>query len=160
MNNTQKTLIKISIIFNFVMAGFALIYTLIFGVYAVAMRLMLADTSLFQDAYSNMYQMYGMYDESMIDMMTGFMSNFMFIYILIFAVIALSFAVGLVLQGIFLIQKKNYTFCMVMAVVSTLIPVFGTAPGVMTLIALSHPEGKALFQKTPPMMVPPLPVQS
>ena len=51
-----------------------------------------------------------------------------------------------VMSGRFLGQKKHYTYCFVIAVLSCLFMPMGTVLGVFTIIVLTRPSVKALFQ--------------
>lgn len=50
-----------------------------------------------------------------------------------------------ILVGRFLVRKKHYTFCFVMAVVECLLIPFGTVLGVFSIIVLTRPSVKELF---------------
>lgn len=59
--------------------------------------------------------------------------------------VALAYAVGLVIAGRSLARQRNWLFCMIMAGLSCPWFPFGTALGVFGLIILSKPDVKALF---------------
>ena len=55
-------------------------------------------------------------------------------------------AICIFLAGRFLARRRHYMFCFVIAVLSCLSMPFGTILGVFTLIVLSRPSVKALFE--------------
>ena len=55
-------------------------------------------------------------------------------------------ALLVVMSGRFLGQKKHYTYCFVIAVLSCLFMPMGTVLGVFTIIVLTRPSVKGLFQ--------------
>ncbi len=57
-----------------------------------------------------------------------------------------SFAVCMILAGRCLWKRKWYTFCLVMAAIACTFMPFGTVLGVFTIIVLSRPTVKALFE--------------
>jgi hypothetical protein len=61
-----------------------------------------------------------------------------------------AFAIALAISGYFLLQKKNYLFCLVMAGVSCVFMPFGTVLGVFTIIVLMRSSVKELFQYSVP----------
>lgn len=63
-----------------------------------------------------------------------------------FILAGLAFAAALVLAGRFLARQRHWTFCMVIAGFACTFVPFGTVLGVFTLVTLSKPEVKALFQ--------------
>jgi len=56
-----------------------------------------------------------------------------------------AFAVCIILAGRYISQRKKHMFCMVMAGVECMFTPFGTVLGVFTIILLSKPEIKNLF---------------
>jgi hypothetical protein len=54
-------------------------------------------------------------------------------------------AVCLVLAGRAMLERKHYTFCLVMACISCMFMPFGTALGVFSLLVLLRPSVKTLF---------------
>lgn len=56
-----------------------------------------------------------------------------------------AFAICMILAGRYIAQRKKHMFCMVMAGVECMFTPFGTVLGVFTIILLSKPEIKALF---------------
>jgi hypothetical protein len=60
-----------------------------------------------------------------------------------------AFAVCLALAGIFLGRKQRYMFCLVMAGIACIFTPFGTVLGVFTIIVLTRPSVKALFEAAP-----------
>ncbi len=65
---------------------------------------------------------------------------------------ALAYAVGMLVAARSLARQRRWLFCMIMAGISCAWFPFGTALGVFALIILSKPEVKALFS---PEAVPP-----
>lgn len=53
-----------------------------------------------------------------------------------------------IFAGRCLAQRRNHTFCMVVAVISCLSVPLGTALGVFTIVVLQRPSVKELFQRT------------
>jgi hypothetical protein len=73
---------------------------------------------------------------------------------LIFAAIAgvailIGWGLGIceILTGHYLTARKNYTFCIVVAGISCAFFPFGTVLGVLTIIVLSKPEVKEMFEE-------------
>ncbi len=60
-----------------------------------------------------------------------------------------AFAISMAFAGYFLGQKRNYMFCMVMAGIGCIFTPFGTVLGVFTIIVLSRPSVKNLFNPEP-----------
>jgi hypothetical protein len=56
-----------------------------------------------------------------------------------------AFAICIILAGIFISQRKNYMFCMVMAGIECTFTPFGTVLGVFTIVTLIRPSVKELF---------------
>jgi hypothetical protein len=56
----------------------------------------------------------------------------------------------MIAAGNFLAKRKKYMFCFVVAAISCIFSPFGTVLGVFTLITLSRPSVKALFNSTKP----------
>ncbi|MBN2119472.1 MAG: hypothetical protein JW734_00265 [Candidatus Omnitrophica bacterium] len=63
-----------------------------------------------------------------------------------FILVGWCFALSLILAGRFLIRRKNYLFCMIVAGVSCLFVPIGTILGIFTLINLSKESVKELFK--------------
>lgn len=57
------------------------------------------------------------------------------------------YAVCMIVAGRFLARRKRYIFCMVMAGLSCLFIPFGTILGVFTIIVLSRPTVKEVFEQ-------------
>jgi hypothetical protein len=152
MNHNNVMYLKILAIFDFILAGFTLFYAAFYAFYLVMMGVVFSDPGLFQNDYSEYSTYPGMYDQRTLTIVMGiFVAMFAMLIILI-----LVFVVCQVLLGVFLLKKKNFYFCMIMAGVSTLIPIYGTILGSFTMIILAQPASKELFQrKTPPPLVPP-----
>ena len=66
-----------------------------------------------------------------------------------------AFAICLAYAGRCLGQRKNYTFCLVMAGVACMFMPFGTILGVFSIITLVKPTVKALFTAATPPAFPP-----
>jgi hypothetical protein len=76
-----------------------------------------------------------------------------FFFGLIFVLIAGSlivfgwaFAICIALAGIFMVKRKNYMFCLVMAGVECIFTPFGTVLGVLSIIFLLRPSVKEMFE--------------
>lgn len=151
MNNNNVTYLKIIAIFDFIMAGFSLFYVVFYAFYLGMMGFLLTSDGLFQTDYSEYSTYPGMYDQQAMTIMMG-----IFIAIMAMMVfLVLAFTICQVLLGVFLLKKKHYYFCMVMAGISTLVPIYGTILGSFTMIILAQPASKDLFQrKTPPPLAP------
>jgi len=63
----------------------------------------------------------------------------------------LVFSAFIAAAGYFLAKRKNHTFCLVMAGVGCIFMPFGTVLGVFTIIVLSRPSVKELFNATKPV---------
>jgi hypothetical protein len=67
----------------------------------------------------------------------------------IFILVGWGFAFAIVMAGRFLSQRRNYTYCLVVAGVSCIFMPFGTVLGVFTIIVLVRPSVKQLFEGQP-----------
>jgi len=67
----------------------------------------------------------------------------------------LGYAALVAVAGNFLRLARNWTFCMVMAALSCAFFPFGTVLGVLTIVALSKPEVRALFEPRATTLVGP-----
>ena len=70
------------------------------------------------------------------------------IFIIVGALVSLmgfAYTVMLILTGRFLKHRRHYTFCLVIAGMSCLFMPFGTVLGIFSIILLSKPELKAMF---------------
>ncbi len=56
-----------------------------------------------------------------------------------------TFAIGLMVSGYGLLNRRWHTFCLVMAGIACMFMPFGTVLGVLTIILLVNPQVKALF---------------
>jgi hypothetical protein len=130
--------IKILSIFHYVVAGIAALFAC-FPILHLAMGIMFLTGSFFPP-------------NSQVE--TGFpMTLFGLVFTVIPAGIIFfgwAFAIVLAIAGYFLGRNQRYMFCMIMAGVATLFTPFGTALGVFTLIVLTRPSVRALFEGTPP----------
>lgn len=55
------------------------------------------------------------------------------------------FAIALAVSGYFLLRKRSYLYCLVMAGVSCVFTPFGTVLGIFTIVVLMRPSVKELF---------------
>ena len=62
-----------------------------------------------------------------------------------FVLMGVTFAVCIFLAGRFLQQRRHYTYCLVVAGISTFFTPFGTVLGIFTIMVLIKPEVKAQF---------------
>ena len=62
------------------------------------------------------------------------------------AIVGLAILTGLAGRNI--ARRRRYTFCLVVAAINCLVMPFGTALGVFTIIVLSRPSVKALFERS------------
>lgn len=58
-----------------------------------------------------------------------------------------TFAIGLMFAGRFLSQKKHYTYCFIIAIISCLFMPFGTILGVFTIVVLVRDSVNTLFKQ-------------
>jgi len=65
----------------------------------------------------------------------------------IIVLIGWSFAVLIILTGVFIHNRRHYTFCLVMSGIECMFFPFGTLLGVFSIILLAKPEVRALFGK-------------
>lgn len=151
MNNETGHL-KLLSIFHFVLAGFFVIYLILPIVYCVMGYLMLSEG--FSSEMFSAYGGYPSYTQEMSQFMDAYiraMSVFFIVFSIVWFCFGAGFIVCMVFAGVNLLKKRHYYYCMVMASIATLIPIFGTLLGVFTIINLCKPEVKnAFLQKTPP----------
>ncbi|MDP3016407.1 MAG: hypothetical protein Q8N70_04960 [Deltaproteobacteria bacterium] len=62
-----------------------------------------------------------------------------------FMLVGWAFAVCVILAGRFIVRRKHYIFCLVIASLNCLFMPFGTILGVFTIVVLVRPSVKALF---------------
>ncbi len=62
-----------------------------------------------------------------------------------------AFAIAVALTGWFLMTKKRYMFCLVVAGIECVFMPFGTVLGVFTIIVLVRPSVKELFEANQPV---------
>lgn len=79
---------------------------------------------------------------------------FFVVFALCWIVAGLVLAFCLALSAMFLSHHKNRTFCLVVAGASCLFFPFGTVLGVFTIIVLTKPEARALFERGAPQTTP------
>jgi hypothetical protein len=84
----------------------------------------------------------------------AFVGLFMIIFGGIMLLFGWAFAACLAYAGLCLGQRKQYTFCLVMAGVACLFMPFGTVLGIFTIIVLVRPQVKALFDTAAPPVFP------
>jgi len=60
-------------------------------------------------------------------------------------ILGFAFAICLLLAGRFLVRRRHYLFCLVMACMACMFMPFGTVLGVFTIIVLIRPSVKELF---------------
>lgn len=60
------------------------------------------------------------------------------------------FALCTILAGWYLAERRHYTYCLVMAGVECIFMPFGTVLGVFTIVLLSRPAVRSLFEGEPP----------
>jgi len=75
---------------------------------------------------------------------------FFVIFAVAFIVIGWTFAAFVLTVGRFLVRRKHYTFCFVMAAIECLFMPFGTVPGVFTIMVLVREPVKQLFEPNAP----------
>ncbi len=79
----------------------------------------------------------------------AFVGIFFIIFAGIFILLGWAFAICLAYAGRCLGQRKNYTYCLVMAGVACMFMPFGTILGIFSIIVLLRPTVKALFATAP-----------
>lgn len=57
-----------------------------------------------------------------------------------------AFAICIILAGRFIVKRKNYMYCLVMAGIECMFTPFGTVLGVFTIITLVRPSVKEVFE--------------
>src|SRR4051812_23961638 len=67
-----------------------------------------------------------------------------------FVFLGWAIAAAIIYAGRCLAQRKNYTFCLVVAVLSCLMMPFGTVLGVFTIIVLQRPRVQEMFKQAAP----------
>jgi hypothetical protein len=116
-------------IFHFVLAGFTLLFAFVPVVY-VGVGVAIAFAGLGEDGLRGA------------PAFAGWLLVGLGLFLLLLAV---AYAVGLIVAGRSIARQHNWLFCMIMAGLSCPSFPFGTALGVFTLVILSKPEVKALF---------------
>lgn len=150
MNNETGHL-KILSVFHFILAGLFVIYLILPIVYFAFGCMLLSDgfTSDLLGTYG-----YSNYAPDLDQFMMAYfraMSVFFIVFSALWFCFSAGFIVCMILAGVNLLKKRHYYYCMVMAAIATLIPIFGTLLGVFTIIELCKPEVKdAFLRKTPP----------
>ncbi len=130
--------IKLLSIFHFIVAGLAGLFAC-FPIFHLTIGLSMLTGSFFAS-------------EAPSDMPFPF-SMFGLLFTIIPAVLILSgwaFAICLAISGYFLTKRQHYLFCMVMAGICCMFMPFGTVLGVFTLVVLTRPSVKELFDQGVP----------
>lgn len=66
-----------------------------------------------------------------------------------FILLGWTFAVLVLIAGRFIAQRKNYTFCFMVACIECLAVPFGTVLGILTILVLNRRSVKELFKSRP-----------
>jgi len=140
MNQDEEHLRLLSI-FHYVCAGLAACITCIFFIYVIIGLALFLHPHVFP-AQSNQA-----HPEQFIGLV-------MLVWGGMFIFFGWTFAACLGYSGRCLGQRKNYTFCMVMAAIACMFMPFGTILGVFTIIVLIRPSVKPLFNGMIPPAVP------
>lgn len=131
--NQDADQIKILAIFHYVVAGIAGIFAC-FPIFHLLMGLSMLTGSFFpSDAPGSMPFPFSMF---------GLMFTLIPAAIIFFG---WAFAIALAVSGYFLMQRRQYMFCLIMAGISCIFTPFGTVLGVFTIVVLSRPSVKNLF---------------
>ncbi len=77
------------------------------------------------------------------------MGGFFILFALVFIAVSWTLATMMIIVGYKLSRRKSYMFCLVIACIECLSMPFGTILGVFTIILLSRPSVKALFNPPP-----------
>ena len=77
------------------------------------------------------------------------MGLFFAIVAVIFITIGWTFAAFVLAAGRFLVRRKHYTFCLVMAGIECIFMPFGTALGALTIVTLVREPVRQLFEANP-----------
>lgn len=78
----------------------------------------------------------------------SFFGIFLVLMILFVILLGWAFAVCMFIAGYSISKRRRHMFCMVMAGIACLFMPFGTILGVFSIILLSKPEIKSLFENT------------
>lgn len=70
-----------------------------------------------------------------------------------FMLVGWAFAVCVILAGRFIVRRKHYIFCLVIASLNCLFIPFGTILGAFTIVVLVRPSVKALFYPSEDLML-------
>ncbi len=84
------------------------------------------------------------------DAMPAFLGWFFIALASLFILCGLALALCLVVAGRYLVQRRGYVFCLIVAAFSCFAPPFGTVLGVFTIVVLMRPSVKELFGQRVP----------
>ena len=137
MNNQDAEHLRLLSIFHYVCAGMIALFSCFPIIHLIIGLVMVLHPRGFGPPHSQPPALFG----------------FLFIFIALF-IIAFGWITAALLAwaGHNLGQRKNYTFCLVMAGIACLFMPFGTVLGVFSIIVLSRPSVKAMFE--PPRQPP------
>jgi hypothetical protein len=131
MNQDEEHLRLLSI-FHYVVAGLAALVTCIFFIYVVIGLVVMTHPHVFGPQNNERHP------EQFIGLVLVVMGG-------MFILLGWAFATCVAYAGRCLSQRKNYTFCLVMAGIACLFMPFGTILGIFTTIVLIRPSVKPLF---------------
>ncbi len=78
------------------------------------------------------------------------MGGFFTVIALAAILIGWAYAIGLLMTGRFIAQRKRHTFCVIMSAIACIFMPFGTVLGVLSLILLLSSDVQALFNAPQP----------
>jgi len=134
--NQDMEHIKILSIFHFVVAGIAGLVACFPIIHLVVGISMLAGGFSSGEASSNSALPFALF-------------GLMFTLIpLLIIFLGWAFAICLAISGYFLMNKRHYMFCLIMAGISCIFTPFGTVLGVFSIVVLTRPSVKQLFDST------------
>jgi hypothetical protein len=123
-------------IFHYVVAGIAALFSL-FPIFHLLMGISMLTGGFFpEEAQAGMQFPFSLF---------GLMFTLIPAAMIFFGLV---FSAFLAVAGYFLSKKQNHMFCLVMAGVSCIFMPFGTVLGAFSIIVLSRPSVKELFNKT------------
>ncbi len=136
MNQDQEQ-IKILGIFHFVVAGIAGLIAC-FPIFNLIMGVSMLTGSFFGDNFST----------GSSSAFPGIMFGLLFTIVpIIFIFVGWAFAICLAIAGVFMLNKKAYMYCLIMAGIDCVFMPFGTVLGVFTIIVLMRPSVRELFHR-------------
>ncbi len=123
-------------IFHYVVAGLVILFACIFIIHLVMGIVILAKPELLRDSR-------GQLPPRIVGVIFTVLGGL---------AVTAGWALGgcLIAAGRFIARRKKYMFCFVVAIISCIFSPFGTVLGVFTLIVLSRPSVKALFNYNQP----------